>query len=103
MGAELLIFLASFHRQATSDEVAPERYPFAQTRDVLSELDIEGDETLRRRVFRCRKQIEKLAKSAGDPSPSMDDVIENHQWHGYRLNPDVVRIVAITELNETRP
>lgn len=103
VGAELLIFLASLHRQASSDEVAPERYPFAQTRDVLSKLHIDGDETLRRRVFRCRKQIEKLATNVGDPSPSIDDVIENHRWHGYRLNPDVVRIVAITELTETRP
>jgi hypothetical protein len=98
VGAELLIFLAGLHRQATSDELAPGRYPFAPTSDVLSKLRIDSDETLRRRVFRCRKQIEKLATNAGDPPPSIDDVIENNQWHGYRLNPDVVRIVAITEL-----
>jgi Queuosine biosynthesis protein QueC len=100
VGAELLIFLASLHRQATSNEVAPERYPFAQTRDALSKLHIDGQETLRRRVFRCRKQIETLATNAGDPPPSIDDIIENHQWHGYRLNPDVVRIVAVTELTK---
>ena len=92
VGAELLIFLASLHRQAASDEVAPERYPFAKTRDVLGKLRIDSEETLRRRVFRCRKQIEKLATNAGDPLPAIDDVIENHQWRGYRLNPDVIRI-----------
>ena len=54
--------------------------------------------SLRRRVLRCRKQIEKLATNAGSRSPLIDDVIENHQWRGYRLNPDVVRIVAIAEL-----
>jgi 7-cyano-7-deazaguanine synthase in queuosine biosynthesis len=98
VGAELLIFLAGLHREATTNGVAPERYPFTPTRDVLGKLHIDSDETLRRRVFRCRKQIEKLAVSAGAPAPSIDDVIENQQWHGYRLNPDVVRIVAITEL-----
>ena len=102
VGAELLLFLASLHRQATSDEVAPERYPFAQTRDALRKLRIDSDRTLRRRVFRCRKQIEKLATDAGDPSPSLDDVIENHQWRGYRLNPDVIRIVALAELTSSR-
>jgi hypothetical protein len=81
----LLIFLASFHRKAASEDVAPERYPFAPTRDVLSKLRIDNEELLRRRVFRCRKQIEKLAVDAGDPSPAIDDVIENHQWRGYRL------------------
>jgi hypothetical protein len=27
-------------------------------------------------------------------------VIENSQWHGYRLNPDRIRIVAISELSQ---
>jgi hypothetical protein len=103
VSAELLIFLASLHRQAASDEVAPERYPFAPTRDVLSKLRIDNEELLRRRVFRCRRQIEKLATNARDTPPSLDDVIENRQWRGYRLNPDVIRIVAITELTSSRP
>jgi hypothetical protein len=97
-GADLLMFLADTFRQATSAELAPERYPFTQTRDVLGKLHIDSEEALRRRVFRCRKQIERLATNAGGPPLSTDHVIENNQWHGYRLNPDVVRIVAITEL-----
>jgi 7-cyano-7-deazaguanine synthase in queuosine biosynthesis len=102
-GAELLMLLADIFRQAAIVELAPERYPFVQTRDLLSKLHIGSDQTLRRRVLRCRKQIEKLATNAGDPPPSTDDVIENNQWHGYRLNPDLVRIVAITELTSLSP
>jgi hypothetical protein len=99
VGAELLIFLAGLHRQAIRDEVAPEGYPFAQTSNMLNELCINSEASLRRRMLRCRKQIEKLATNAGGRPPSIDDVIENYQWRGYRLNPDVVRIVAITELS----
>jgi hypothetical protein len=94
--------LASLHRKAASDEVVPARYPFGKTRDVLGKLRIDSEEMLRRRVFRCRKQIEKLETNAGDPAPSIDDVTENHQWRGYRLNPDVIRIVALTELTSSR-
>jgi hypothetical protein len=94
------MLLADIFRRAAIVELAPERYPFVQTRDLLSKLHIGSDQTLRRRVLRCRKQIEKLATNAGDPQPSTDDVIENNQWHGYRLNPDLVRIVAITELTK---
>jgi 7-cyano-7-deazaguanine synthase in queuosine biosynthesis len=97
--AELLIFLAKPHKQAMSEGLLPERYPFTQTRDLLNQLRIDSG-TLRRRVLRCRKLIDKLATNVGDRLPSTDDVIENHQWHGYRLNPDVVRIVALTELTK---
>jgi hypothetical protein len=35
-------------------------------------------------------------------APALDAVIENNQSHGYRLNPDTVRIVAITELTASK-
>jgi hypothetical protein len=33
--------------------------------------------------------------------PPLDAVIESHQWRGYRLNPDLIRLVALAELEET--
>ena len=65
----------------------------------MTQTRCDTDETLRRRVLRCRNKIEELAKSAGDPPPSLDGVIENSQRHGYRLNPDRVRLVAVSELS----
>ena len=44
----------------------------------------------------------KLALSTGDPLPTLDAVIENHPWRGYRLNPDRVRIVALSEIPGSR-
>jgi len=98
VGAELLIALAESFRQATRKELAPERYPFTKTTNLLRQINCADEETLRKRVSRCRNKIKKLAKKAGDAPPSINAVIENTQWHGYRLNPDQIRIVAISEL-----
>jgi hypothetical protein len=35
-----------------------------------------------------------LARLKGDNAPEIDAIIETNQWHGYRLNPDRVRILA---------
>ena len=96
--ADLLISLAGPHREATSDERITQNYPFTKTEQLLGTLRISSAETLRRNVLRCRKEINRLATKAGDTPPSIDAVIETSQWHGYRLNPDTVRIVAIIEL-----
>ena len=96
-----MIVLAEPFRGAMRDERAPERYPFTSTANLLRQTNCAQEETLRRHVLRCRNRITRLAKDAGDPPPSIDAVIENSQWHGYRLNPDRIRIVAITELGDS--
>ena len=101
VGAELLIALAKPFREARIAELAPENYPFIETNTLRSRLKCRG-ETFRRRVLRCRKDIAGLATAADDAPPSIEAVIENSQWHGYRLNPDSVRIVAITELRQAK-
>jgi hypothetical protein len=96
--AELIIRLAEPFRQARSEERAPERYPYTQTSNLISQLGCDNAEVLRRRVLRCRNKITQLAAQAGDPFPSIDAIIESSQWHGYRLNPNRVRIVASSDL-----
>jgi hypothetical protein len=98
--AELLMVLAEAHQRAMSQGLLPERYPFTPTARLLERLRADSAETLRRRVLRCRNAIARLARRASDASLSMDAVIESNQWHGYRLNPDAVRLVAITELTD---
>ena len=99
--AELIIALAQPFRQAMRNELAPERYPFLETSKLMRQISCESDETLRRRILRCRNKIAELASNAGDPTPSLDAVFENNKWHGYRLNPDRIRIVAISELSRS--
>jgi hypothetical protein len=93
--AKLIIALAAPFRKASQDELAPERYPFIEISSLMDQLKV-GSQGLRNRVLRCRNAIKKLAKDAGDPVPSTGAVIENSPWHGYRLNPDNVRLVALS-------
>jgi len=98
VGAGLITALAEPFREAVRDERAPEHFPFVRTRDLMRCVDCSSEETLRRRILRCRNHIERLASNTGVVPPSVDAVIESNQWHGYRLNPDRVRIVALSEL-----
>jgi Queuosine biosynthesis protein QueC len=97
--AELIIALAEPFRDATRKELAPESYPFLETSKLMRQINCESNEALRRRILRCRNKINKLSRDAGDKDASLDAVIESSQWHGYRLNPDRVRLVAISELS----
>lgn len=101
VGAELLMALAEPFRAALNEERAPENYPFTQSGELRRQTNCNNEETFRRRVMRCRNQIKTLARNAGDPLPTIDAVIENLQRHGYRLNPDQVRIVSIAELSKS--
>ena len=96
--ARLIISLAEPFRQAMKEERAPENYPFTKTQNLKGEINCTDDETLRQLVHRTRNKLSKLATLAGDPPPSIDAVIESSQWHGYRLNPNQVRIVALSDL-----
>jgi hypothetical protein len=94
----LIIALAEPFRRANRDELAPENHPYTETPKLMTQTKCDTEETLRRRILRCRNNIAELARSAGNPPPSIDGVIENSQRHGYRLNPDRVRVVAVSEL-----
>lgn len=95
VGAELLIALAAQFREARDGELAPEGYPYLTKDNLARQMNCESDEVLRRRVLRCRNAINGLAEQAGDAKLPIDAVIENSQWHGYRLNPDRIRLIVL--------
>jgi hypothetical protein len=96
----LLVALAGPHEKAVIDRLKPENFPFMKPRVLVQALEVENDETVRKRVNRCRNAIGSLAEKAGDAPLPLDAVIENIPWHGYRLNPNRVRIVALSELRQ---
>ena len=101
VGAGLIIALAEPFRLAMLNELSPERYPFTKSRELRRKTGCDNEETFRKRVLSCRNRIKKLAKAADDPPPSIESVIENIPWRGYRLNPDRVRILALTEVRQS--
>jgi hypothetical protein len=94
VSAELLLALATPFRKARNAELPPENYPYLTKEELAHQFNYESDEVLRRRVSRCRNAINKLATKAGDPQLPINAIIENNPWHGYRLNPDRVRLVT---------
>ena len=98
VSAQLLMTLAEPFRGATHDERAPENYPFINSRDLQRQTKCHNEETFRRACPALSEKIEKLALNVGDAPLSTSAVIENNPWHGYRLNPDRVRIVALSDL-----
>jgi hypothetical protein len=98
--AELIIALSRPFRQAALEEHAPANYPFIKTPDLMRQIDCTQG-TFRKLVMRCRNKITRLAANAGDPPPSIDAILESSQWHGYRLNPNSVRIVALSDVRVT--
>jgi CheY-like chemotaxis protein len=54
-----------------------------------------GEEAVRRRVSTFRQRVSKDFKERLDRVLDKNDVVENHRdWDGYRLNPQVVHLVA---------
>ena len=98
--AQLLLILAASYRDAARNERAPQNFPFIRS-DQLAEQIGCAQQTLRRRISRCRNHIARMAAGVGDSAPPADAVIENHPWYGYRLNPDRVRIVVMSDLSPT--
>ena len=99
VSAAVVKALAVPFRQARGEELLPENYPFVKTKKLLKLLDIEEEETLRKRVHRCREQISKLVINAGRQPPDVNAVIESNNWHGYRLNPDTCRSLRFPRLS----
>jgi hypothetical protein len=90
--------LAGPFREARETELLPQNYRFLPTKELLKLLHVEDEEILRKRVQRCREQISDLATKASTDPFDVNAVIESNSWHGYRLNPDNVQIIAFSEL-----
>jgi hypothetical protein len=84
------------YEQSKQAGLAPENYPFVDSHKLAQRLEID-EPTVRARISRLRRRIEKNAVAAGYGFPSTDALIENEAWSGYRLNPAVL-VLAVSEL-----
>jgi Queuosine biosynthesis protein QueC len=63
-----------------------DQYRFVKASVFAKRLQID-EQSLRQRVSRARKKIEQSFLSTCDLQLDVDDVIQNEEWKGYRLNP----------------
>jgi 7-cyano-7-deazaguanine synthase in queuosine biosynthesis len=95
-GYSLLDQLRIEYVQSKQAGLAPENYPFVDSHKLAQRLGID-EPTVRARISRLRRRLNKNAIPAGHGSLSTDALIENEAWSGYRLNPAVL-VLAVSEL-----
>jgi 7-cyano-7-deazaguanine synthase in queuosine biosynthesis len=84
------------YEQSKQAGLAPENYPFVDSHKLAKRLEID-EPTVRARISRLRRRLEKNVIAAGHGFLSTDALIENEAWSGYRLNPAVL-VLAVSEL-----
>jgi hypothetical protein len=92
----LLDQLRPEYEEAKRAGLAPEHYPFVDNHKLAHRLEVD-ESTVRRRIFRLRRQLDKHAVAAGSSPLQAGALIENDPWAGYRLNPAVL-VLAVSEL-----
>jgi len=90
--AALLSELAEEWLAGAGEGLPPLDYPLIRAQDLAQRLGLGGEEAVRRRVNRARKQLEAAFDTAGLDPDLGGRLIENLPWHGYRLTPDMVTV-----------
>ena len=98
--AELIIKLSAPFSRGCDAQLLPQNFAFTLGSDLEESLGYDNNEAFRRCVDRCRRRLAKLASAAGAAPLTSDRVIESIPRRGYRLHPDNVRLVALSEIGE---
>jgi hypothetical protein len=69
-----------------------EQYQFVKAPKLAKRLRI-TESSLRRRVSRARQQFERAFKRQYRRTLHIDDIIQNQEWSGYRLNPYLLLVL----------
>lgn len=101
--AELIIKLSEPFIHSRDAQLLPENFAFTTGSDLERSLGYENNEAFRRCVERCRGRLAKLALATAAAPLTSDTVIESTPRRGYRLNPDHVRLIALSELGDRQP
>jgi hypothetical protein len=89
------------HNPGVERTLPIEKFRFMKTSSISDALGITG-QTIRQHVFRFRQTIAKQFRLRLDRELDDDDVIENIEGKGYRLNPHLV-LVSLQRLNSATP
>ena len=101
MGGSIYELVAALYREFEEDLNAGtfrDQYRFVTAVVLAKRLRI-SQPSLRQSVSRARRKIERTFLTKFDRQLDADDVIQNEEWKGYRLNPYLL-LVKTTQLRE---
>ena len=78
--------LATEFEEDIEKSVAKDAFRFIRTGELAKRLRID-EQSLRKRVSRTRQMLEQQFLQICDIQLDADDVVQNEEWKGYRLNP----------------
>jgi hypothetical protein len=79
-----------------------QNYEHVKKERLMKTLGI-AEHTLRQRVLRCRKALVTGFREVVGCKLDDDDVIQNREWRGYRLNPSLFMVTPAQLAPETAP
>ncbi len=95
-GFKLLRHLANANLDGAGRGLAPEDYPMLKAKKISAALGMSGEESVRKSINRTRGTLALKFISAGLDADMAEALIENIPWSGYRLNPDLVKVMLNT-------
>ena len=91
---ELLKMLGDIHLKDFQKLVSPENFKRVTGQYLAERLRI-SEQALRTRVTKFRRQLNRDFRCQLGRAIGKNDIIDNaRDWHGYRLNPMIVRVLA---------
>jgi hypothetical protein len=100
--SELIRELALVYRGDMAAELAPENHRYITAEKLAHALRYQDVETLRQRVWLCRKEVERARADGSGHKVPFGDLIQTRRPEGYRLNPRI-RFVSINEIDPALP
>lgn len=91
VGYELVQALAREFEENVKAGLPKEAFDFVPADKLCKRLMVDP-QRLRQRITRLRKSLEKKFLEGLDVQLDANDVVENHPWRGYRLNPYLLRV-----------
>ncbi len=90
--ADLLTELAKAFLEGAGQGLQPLDFPLIRAADLAKLLTLENEEAVRRRILNARKVLDGRFAASGLALVTGLELIENVPWHGYRLNPELVKV-----------
>jgi hypothetical protein len=93
VGCKVLLSLAEKHLISSGKGLEAEDYELTPAPALMKEWGLANEEGVRKRVARLRSDLRRKFESAQLHKLYGIELIENFPWDGYRLNPDIARII----------
>jgi len=85
-GYGLVCALAKEFEEDIESGISKDAFRYVKANELAKRLRVD-EQSLRQRVSRTRKTLEKQFLDSRDIQLDLEDVIQNEEWKGYRLNP----------------